>query len=152
MSELRELYQQVILDHNRNPHNFGPLETANRHKEGFNPLCGDHLHVYLQIGEDHRIEDIHFDGSGCAISKASASLMTQLLKGRTAEEAQAQFTRFHDMVTADTDTPVDLEAAGKLAVFSGVREFPMRVKCATLAWHTMKAALEDDAEDAVSTE
>lgn len=152
MSELRELYQQVILDHNRNPHNFGPLETANRHQEGFNPLCGDHLHVYLQLGDDDRIEDIHFDGSGCAISKASASLMTQLLKGRTAEEAQAQFKRFHDMVTADTDAPIDLEAAGKLAVFSGVREFPMRVKCATLAWHTMKAALEDDAEEPVSTE
>lgn len=152
MSELRELYQQVILDHNRKPHNFGPLETANRHQEGFNPLCGDHLHVYLQLSDDNRIEDIHFDGSGCAISKASASLMTQLLKGSTADEAQAEFQRFHDMVTSDTSADIDLEAAGKLAVFSGVREFPMRVKCATLAWHTMKAALEGDAVEPVSTE
>lgn len=152
MSELRELYQQVILDHNRKPHNFGPLETANRHQEGFNPLCGDHLHVYLLLSDDGIIEDIHFDGSGCAISKASASLMTQLLKGRTADEARDRFDSFHQMVTADTDKPIDLEAAGKLAVFSGVREFPMRVKCATLAWHTMKSALEGDAKVPISTE
>ena len=151
MSELRELYQQVILDHNRKPHNFGPLEGANRHQEGFNPLCGDHLHVYLQLSADGVIEDIHFDGSGCAISKASASLMTQLLKGKTADEAKAQFDSFHDLVTADTNAPVDREAAGKLAVFAGVREFPMRVKCATLAWHTMKAALEGE-DEPVSTE
>ncbi|HCV24408.1 MAG TPA: SUF system NifU family Fe-S cluster assembly protein, partial [Candidatus Latescibacteria bacterium] len=102
MSELRELYQQVILDHNRNPRNFGPLETANRHQEGFNPLCGDHLHVYLLLNDDDVIEDIHFDGSGCAISKASASLMTQLLKGSTADEARSRFDSFHEMVTADT--------------------------------------------------
>ena len=152
MSELRELYQQVILDHNRNPHNFGPLETANRHQEGFNPLCGDHLHVYLVLNDDGVIEDIHFNGSGCAISKASASLMTQLLKGRTDDEARSQFDSFHEMVMSDTDTPVDLETAGKLAVFAGVREFPMRVKCATLAWHTMKSAIEGDAEVPVTTE
>jgi nitrogen fixation NifU-like protein len=152
MSELRELYQQVILDHNRHPHNFGPLETANRHQEGFNPLCGDHLHVYLLLNDDGVIEDIHFDGSGCAISKASASLMTQLLKGRTADEARSRFDSFHEMVTAHLDTPVDLETAGKLAVFAGVREFPMRVKCATLAWHTMKAALEGAAHVPVTTE
>jgi nitrogen fixation NifU-like protein len=152
MSELRELYQQVILDHNRHPHNFGPLETANRHQEGFNPLCGDHLHVYLLLNDDGVIEDIHFDGSGCAISKASASLMTQLLKGRAADEARSRFDSFHEMVTARIDTPVDLETAGKLAVFAGVREFPMRVKCATLAWHTMKSALEGDAQVPVTTE
>ncbi|MDA0333735.1 MAG: SUF system NifU family Fe-S cluster assembly protein [bacterium] len=152
MSELRELYQQVILDHNRKPHNFGPLDTANRHQEGFNPLCGDHLHVYLRLSADDVIEDIHFDGSGCAISKASASLMTQLLKGCTADEARQRFAGFHAMVTADNDAPVDLEAAGKLAVFSGVREFPMRVKCATLAWHTMKSALDSEATDPITTE
>lgn len=152
MSELRELYQQVILDHNRNPRNFGVLEGADRHKEGFNPLCGDHLHVYLNVDPDDRITDIHFDGSGCAISKASASLMTQLLKGKKAEEARAAFEQFHDLVMSDVETPVDLEAAGKLAVFAGVREFPMRVKCATLAWHTMKSALDDEVDSHVTTE
>ena len=150
MSELRELYQQVILDHNKNPRNFGELEGANRVQEGFNPLCGDHLQVYLCLNEDGVIEDIHFDGSGCAISKASASLMTSLLKGRTAAEAEELFGHFHDLVMSDVDAPVDAEHVGKLAVFAGVREFPMRVKCATLAWHTMKAAL--DGEAAVSTE
>ena len=150
MSELRELYQQIILDHNKNPRNFGKLEKANRVQEGFNPLCGDHLHVYLDLDEDV-IQDIHFEGSGCAISKASASLMTALLKGKTRAEAEELFDRFHGLVTADTDASVDLEAYGKLAVFAGVREFPMRVKCATLAWHTMKAALEGD-DTPVSTE
>ena len=150
MSELRELYQQTILDHNKNPRNFGKLEKANRVQEGFNPLCGDHLHVYLDLDEDV-IQDIHFEGSGCAISKASASLMTALLKGKTRAEAEELFDRFHGLVTADTDASVDLEAYGKLAVFAGVREFPMRVKCATLAWHTMKAALEGD-DTPVSTE
>jgi nitrogen fixation NifU-like protein len=154
MSELRELYQEVILDHNRNPRNFGPLEDANRHQEGFNPLCGDHLHVYLKVSGDDIIEEIHFDGSGCAISKASASLMTQLLKGVSADEARARFEGFHGLVTAATDEPVDMEAAGKLAIFAGVREFPMRVKCATLAWHTMKSALDTkgDADAPVTTE
>ena len=151
MSELRELYQQIILDHNKNPRNFGKLEKANRVQEGFNPLCGDHLHVYLDLDDDGIIQDIHFEGSGCAISKASASLMTALLKGKTRAEAEEQFDRFHGLVTADTDAPVDLEAYGKLAVFAGVREFPMRVKCAPLAWHTMKAALEGD-DTPVSTE
>ena len=150
MSDLRELYQQIILDHNKNPRNFGKLEKANRVQEGFNPLCGDHLHVYLDLDEDI-IQDIHFEGSGCAISKASASLMTALLKGKTRAEAEELFDRFHGLVTADTDASVDLEAYGKLAVFAGVREFPMRVKCATLAWHTMKAALEGD-DTPVSTE
>ncbi len=152
MTELRELYQQVILDHNRNPKNFGVLAGADRHKEGYNPLCGDHLHVYLNVDEDDRITDIHFDGSGCAISKASASLMTQLLKGKSAQEARSAFERFQDLVTSDVDTPVDLDSAGKLAVFAGVREFPMRVKCATLAWHTMKSALDDAPDPHVTTE
>ena len=150
MTELRELYQQVILDHNKNPRNFGKLQGANRAQEGFNPLCGDHLHVYLLMRGD-LIEDIRFEGSGCAISKASASLMTSLLKGQTATRAEALFSQFQDLVTADTQQEIDPVPLGKLAVFSGVREFPMRVKCATLAWHTLKAAL--DGEDVpVTTE
>ena len=151
MSELRELYQQVILDHNKTPRNFGKLDNANRVQEGFNPLCGDHLHVYLCVDEDGHIQDIHFDGSGCAISKASASLMTSLLKGKTTAEAEDLFARFHELLTADVNDPVDVEKVGKLAVFAGVREFPMRVKCATLAWHTMKAALEGE-DQPISTE
>lgn len=151
MSELRELYQQVILDHNRSPRNFGKLESANRVQEGFNPLCGDHLQIYLQLDEGGVIEAIQFEGEGCAISKASASLMTSALKGKTAEEAKALFESFHTLVTADLDEVVDRQQVGKLAVFAGVREFPMRIKCATLAWHTMSAAL-DGAEEPVSTE
>ena len=151
MSELRELYQQVILDHNKNPRNFGKLENANRTQEGFNPLCGDHLNVHLHLNVEEVIQDIRFEGSGCAISKASASLMTALLKGKTAREATEIFDQFHNLVTADVDTLVDEKKVGKLVVFAGVREFPMRVKCATLAWHTMKAALEDDSAT-VSTE
>lgn len=146
MSEpLRELYQQVILDHNKNPRNFGKLECANRQQEGFNPLCGDHLYVYLQVNDDGVIEDIRFEGSGCAISKASASLMTDAVKGRSSAEAEAVFARFQALVTSDVDAPVDEAQVGKLAVFSGVREFPMRVKCATLAWHTMRSALGQQA-------
>ncbi len=150
MSELRELYQQVILDHNKTPRNFGELVTANRSQEGYNPLCGDHLHVHLHL-ENDRIEDIRFEGSGCAISKASASLMTVALKGKGIDEAQVLFAQFRDMVMTDAAEPVDEEKLGKMAIFSGVREFPMRVKCATLAWHTMKAALEGE-ETSVSTE
>lgn len=141
MTELRELYQEVILDHNKNPRNFGRLEAANRHQEGANPLCGDHLHVYLHLDGDV-IRDISFEGAGCAISRASASLMTAALKGRTVAEARVLFDRFHEMLTADPSAPVDRETLGKMAVFAGVREFPMRVKCATLAWHTAKAAIE----------
>ena len=160
MEELRELYQQVILDHNRNPRNFGRIDGANRRQEGYNPLCGDHLHLHLQVaGEEEEavIEDISFEGSGCAISKASASLMTEALKGNSAAAARQLFERFHDLVTADPESAVDTAGVGKLAVFAGVREFPMRVKCATLAWHAMKAALEDDgapksAEHGVTTE
>ena len=141
MSELRELYQQVILDHNKTPRNFGKLECANREQEGYNPLCGDHLHVYLQVDDGGVIEDIRFEGSGCAISKASASLMTDAVKGRSSEEAEAAFSSFQALVTSDVDSPVDEAQVGKLAVLAGVREFPMRIKCATLAWHTMRAAL-----------
>ena len=145
MSELRELYQQVILDHNKYPRNFGKLECANREQEGYNPLCGDHLHVYLRVDDDGLIEDIRFEGYGCAISKASASLMTDAVKGRSSAEVEAVFSRFQALVTSDVDAPVDEAKVGKLAVFAGVREFPMRVKCATLAWHTMKSALFEQA-------
>ena len=150
MSELRELYQQVILDHNKNPRNFGALAQANRSQEGYNPLCGDHLHVHLHV-QDGLIQDIKFEGSGCAISKASASLMTAAVKGKSTAKAEALFEQFHQLVTSDPDDPVDPEQLGKMAVFAGVREFPMRVKCATLAWHTMKAAVEGD-QAAVTTE
>lgn len=150
MSELRELYQEIILDHNKNPRNFGKLDSANCTQEGYNPLCGDHLHVHLHV-EDSRIEDISFEGSGCAISKASASLMTAALKGKEVTAAVELFEEFHQMVTSEVDAPVDDQRLGKMAIFAGVREFPMRVKCATLAWHTMKAAVENR-QDPVSTE
>ena len=150
MTELRELYQQIILDHNKNPRNFGKIDAANRVREGYNPLCGDHLHVYLHVADD-TIADISFEGSGCAISKASASLMTAALKGKPVSEAVAMFEKFQEMVTAEVDAPVDDQSLGKMAVFAGVREFPMRVKCATLAWHTMKAAVDED-QAPVSTE
>jgi nitrogen fixation protein NifU and related proteins len=142
MNDLRDLYQEVILDHNRRPRNFGPLPTANRRAEGHNPLCGDRVTVYLDL-VDGRLQDVAFQGSGCAISTASASLMTEALKGLTLEEARGLFKGFHDLVTlgAAEGSP-DL---GKLAVFTGVREYPMRVKCATLAWHALMAAL--DAQD-----
>ena len=148
MSELRDLYQEVILDHNRRPRNFGPLPEANRQAEGYNPLCGDKVTVFLDV-EDGRIAGVSFQGSGCAISTASASLMTEALAGRTVAEARELFQDFHDLVTtgAGEGSP-DL---GKLAVFGGVREFPMRVKCATLAWHTLLAALEAK-DQPVSTE
>lgn len=147
MSDLRELYQEVILDHNRNPRNFRVLENAN-HAEGYNPLCGDRVNVYLRV-EGERIADIAFQGSGCAISTASASLMTENLKGKTLREARELFRGFHDLVTTgDHAGEVEL---GKLAVFSGVKEYPIRVKCATLAWHAMQAALEQK-DRPVSTE
>ena len=145
---LRELYQEVILDHSRHPRHFGPLASANHMGEGHNPLCGDRLTVYLRV-EDGVIRDAAFQGSGCAISKASASLMTESVKGKTVAEAQALFDRFHRMITRPDDAPP--EDVGKLAVFTGVRQFPVRVKCATLAWHTLRAAVESSAET-VSTE
>jgi nitrogen fixation protein NifU and related proteins len=148
MSELRDLYQEVILDHNRRPRNFGPLPEANRQAEGYNPLCGDKVTVFLDV-EDGRIAGVSFQGSGCAISTASASLMTEALAGRTVAEARELFQDFHDLVT--TGTGEGSPELGKLTVFGGVREFPMRVKCATLAWHTLLAALEAK-DQPVSTE
>jgi nitrogen fixation NifU-like protein len=147
MSELRELYQTVILDHNKSPRNFGTLPEANRSADGHNPLCGDQIRVMLDV-EDDVVRDVRFEGSGCAISTASASLMTQAVKGRPLAEALALFDGFHEMVTAAATGDVESDGLGKLAVFAGVREFPMRVKCATLAWHTLKNAIE--ATDAVA--
>jgi len=145
--ELRDLYQEVILEHSKKPRNYGLLPSANHKAEGYNPLCGDHYTVFVNV-ENGAIAEIAFQGAGCAISKASASMMTQSLKGKTAGEAEALFTRFHDLVTGHSS---DTDALGKLAVFAGVSEFPLRVKCATLAWHTMRAALRGENE-AVSTE
>ena len=147
MNELRELYQQVILDHNKNPRNFGELATANHKAEGHNPLCGDHIDVFLDI-EDGVILDARFYGAGCAISKASGSIMTTLLKGKSVEEAKLLFDKFHDVVTSDSEAPTEDMNLGKLAVFCGVREFPARVKCASLAWHTMLEAIEHNSTHA----
>jgi nitrogen fixation NifU-like protein len=141
MSDLSELYQEVILDHNRRPRNFHPLADASHSAEGYNPLCGDRLVLYLKV-QDGRIEDVSFEGAGCAISKASASMMTDALKGRSVGEANALFERFHRMVTTPPSQPV--EDMGKLSALAGVREFPVRVKCASLAWHTLKAALSNE--------
>jgi nitrogen fixation protein NifU and related proteins len=146
--ELRDLYQEVILEHSKKPRNFHALEAANHKAEGFNPLCGDHFTIYVDV-KDGAISDIGFQGSGCAISKASASMMTQMLKGKTATEAEGIFTRFHDLVTGHA--AIGEQDLGKLAVFAGVSEFPLRVKCATLAWHAMRAALKGE-QEAVSTE
>jgi nitrogen fixation protein NifU and related proteins len=147
MSELTDLYQEVILDHNRRPRNFRAIASPSHHAEGYNPLCGDRLNLYVQVHGD-TITDVAFEGSGCAISKASASLMTDALKGKTVSEANSLFERFHRVVTTPPDQPV--EDLGKLSVLAGVREFPVRVKCASLAWHTLKAAL--DREQTTSTE
>jgi nitrogen fixation NifU-like protein len=147
MSELTDLYQEVILDHNRRPRNFRTIASPSHHAEGYNPLCGDRLNLYVQVNGD-TITDVAFEGSGCAISKASASLMTDALKGKTVSEANSLFERFHRVVTTPPDQPV--EDLGKLSVLAGVREFPIRVKCASLAWHTLKAAL--DREQTISTE
>ena len=150
MSDLRELYQQVILDHHKKPRNFRKLTGLIRQVEGYNPLCGDRFTVYLKMQGD-RIEDISFEGTGCAISKASASMMTESLKGKTRNEAEALFKKFHGLLTGPADPSEEGPALGKLEVFSGVREFPVRVKCATLAWHTFHATLEGK-EETVSTE
>lgn len=151
MSDLRVLYEEVILDHNRNPRNYmkKPNET-NRSAHGFNPLCGDEFHVHLRV-RDGVIEDIGFEGVGCAISTASASLMTQALKGKTEAEAAALFEDVHDMLTTGSGLEESMERLGKLSILAGVKDFPMRIKCATLAWHTLQAALKD-AEQTVSTE
>ena len=150
VSDLRELYQELILDRNRKPRNFGPLSEANRSARGVNPLCGDRITVHLRMDDD-RVEDVRFEGSGCAISIASASVMTESLKGQTASGAMALFERFHRMVAEDGDGACGDPDMGKLAAFSGVRDYPARVKCATLAWHALRAALEGGAR-AVSTE
>ncbi len=171
MSELTDLYQEVILDHNRRPHNFRAIDAASAKQEGYNPLCGDRLTLYVTLDGDV-ITDAAFQGSGCAISKASASLMTDAVKGKTVAEARALFDAFHAMITSDPTTPlpdlstdasavalsakVEARSAkvdlGKLSVFAGVREFPTRIKCASLAWHTMKAAVAGDHNPPVSTE
>ena len=146
--DLRELYQEVILDHGKHPRNHRFPEPYNREGRGYNPLCGDKITLRLQLDGD-RISDIGFIGQGCAISQASCSTMTETLKGRTLAEAEAIFGKFHTMVTSDGGAD-DLDALGKLAVFAGVREFPMRVKCATLGWHTLNQALDDESGEATT--
>ncbi len=150
MADLSELYQEVILDHNRKPRNFRVIEMADRTQEGYNPLCGDQLIVYLKMDGDV-IEDVGFQGSGCAISKASASMMTTAIKGKTRVEADVIFDEFHRMVRGELDPDTPGSHLGRLSIFAGVREFPARVKCASLSWHTLHAALEGQ-PDAVSTE
>ena len=149
MSELSELYQQVILDHNKKPRNFRKLENPDRSAEGYNPLCGDQLTIYLNLTDDS-VREIAFEGSGCAISKAAASMMTQAVKGKSREQIEELFKEFHSMVTGELDEETDENQLGNLKIFAGVREFPVRVKCATLPWHTMHAALHN--QDHVSTE
>ena len=150
LGELGDLYQEVILEHSKAPRNFRKPESANHHAEGFNPLCGDKCSVYLDV-ENGAIKDIGFQGSGCAISRASASMMTQILKGKSTKEAAKLFEEFHDLVTGDPEAIKNATDLGKLAAFGGVSKFPARVKCATLAWHTLQSALEDKPET-VSTE
>ena len=149
MSELSDLYQEVILEHNKNPRNFREIAEADQYADGKNPLCGDALRVYVSMDGD-TVTDVAFKGSGCAISKASASMMTQAVKGKTKHEAEAIFDEFHGMVTGDLDIETDDNNLGKLKIFAGVLEFPARVKCASLSWHTLNAALLG--EDVVSTE
>jgi nitrogen fixation NifU-like protein len=149
MSELNELYQETILEHNKNPRNFRDIDDADKTADGKNPLCGDALRVYLKMDGDI-VSDVAFKGSGCAISKASASMMTQTVKGKTREEAERLFDEFHRMVTGSLDIETDDNHLGKLRVFAGVLEFPARVKCASLSWHTLNAALHGD--ESVSTE
>jgi nitrogen fixation NifU-like protein len=143
MFDLADLYQELILDHNRSPRNHGRLDDAGRMSEGYNPLCGDRVTVYLAL-DGEVISDVTFEGTGCAISTAAASLMTEAVKGKTMSEATALFERFREMVTAD-DAPGN-ESLGKLEAFAGVRKYPARVKCATLAWHTLKAAIDAEPE------
>ena len=151
MDDLRELYQATILDHNRSPRNFGSLENPNRSADGDNPICGDRLTVQLAVDADGRVADVCFHGNGCAIATASASLMTESVKGRTREEIDETFVRFHELVTTGPGERADTTELGKLAVFSGVCEYPIRVKCATLAWHTLRAAL-DQSDEVARTE
>jgi len=150
MSDLKALYQEIILDHNKNPRNFKKMEDASCSVDGYNPLCGDHYTIYLKMNGDV-IEEIAFQGTGCAISKASASVMGTVLKGKTREEAEAWFEKFHKLVRGEMKGEISIDELGKIAAFSGVSEFPVRVKCAILPWHTMKNALEEKKET-VSTE
>lgn len=150
MSDLRDLYQEVVIDHSKHPRNFHKLEDANLSAQGYNPLCGDRVTVYLRF-QGGRVQDIAFEGSGCAISTASSSIMTEALKGKTKEEAEALFDSFHDLVTGVYKPQAGSPALGKLEVFSNVSDYPVRVKCATLAWHTLHSALEGTG-DVVSTE
>ncbi|MBA2335551.1 MAG: SUF system NifU family Fe-S cluster assembly protein [Blastocatellia bacterium] len=149
MSELNDLYQEVILDHNKNPRNFREIADADKWADGNNPLCGDALRVYVDL-EDDKVKDVSFKGSGCAISKASASMMTQVVKGKSKDEAETLFDEFHRMVLGTLDEETEENSLGKLKIFAGVREFPARVKCASLSWHTLNAALHGD--DSVTTE
>lgn len=150
MTELRELYQDVILDHNKRPRNFHPMDDADKKVEGYNPLCGDHYTVYVKMDGD-LVADVSFDGAGCAISKASASMMASVVKGKRKDEAEDLFEKFHKLVTGELDPADAIEKLGKLAAFSGVSEFPARVKCASLPWHTLRAALEEK-EEIITTE
>ena len=150
MAELQDLYQQIILEHNKNPRNFREMPDPTRKVEGYNPLCGDHYTVFLLLDGD-TIKDIAFTGNGCAISKASASVMSTTVKGKTREEAEQYFQTFHRLVTGDI-TGLSTDELGRLAAFSGVSEFPARVKCASLAWHTLRTALETEAKEVVTTE
>ncbi len=143
MSELRELYQDMILDHSQHPRNRGKLEKATHHADGFNPLCGDKVKIDLMV-DNGTIKDIRFEGSGCAISTASVSLLTEAIKGKSEREIEILFGKFHDLVTGKNENSGESDNLGKLAVFQGVREFPMRVKCATLSWHTLLAALKNE--------
>lgn len=143
MSDINDLYQQVILDHNKSPRNFRKMEDADRKAEGYNPLCGDEIMVYIKM-EDGTIREVTFQGSGCAISKASASMMTASVKGKTPEEAEKIFDRVHKMLTGELDPKAGLEGLGRLAALAGVCNFPARVKCASLSWHTLRAALKGE--------
>lgn len=149
MSDLKSLYQEIILEHYRKPRNFGPLEGAEHYAAGHNPLCGDRVKIFLNVGEENRVSEIRFEGAGCAISTASASLMTEAVKGKTVTEAQELFEHFRDMVTGQAE--VGDHDLGKLEALAGVRDLPVRVKCATLAWHTLQAALVDETAS-ISTE
>jgi nitrogen fixation NifU-like protein len=149
LDDLRELYQEVILDHGKNPRNFGKPDEVSHHANGHNPLCGDRISVYLEVDSDGVVRNAAFDGRGCAISQASASLMTEIVSGKTLEQVEQLFRNFHEMCTSDAKIEVDEDLADemdRLQVMSGVRQYPIRVKCATLAWHTMNSALEGDGE------
>jgi nitrogen fixation NifU-like protein len=149
--EFDDLYQEVILDHSKNPRNFREMEDADKTIDGFNPLCGDKIKLFLKV-DDGVVSDISFQGVGCAISTASASLLTESLKGKSAEEAERIFSQFQQLVTHHPKEELDCDCLGKLIVFEGIRDYPMRVKCATLCWHALKAALKNDAEDMITTE